>query len=101
MQFVTTSTPAHNVTVGRTGVTAATLPTAGRLALVYGERTAEIDFGGRPHDVKAVGQGFVLTNEGLGRPQLVDRRGNAQGSVRLAANPHDVAVTSDGRFAPG
>jgi DNA-binding beta-propeller fold protein YncE len=99
VRSVATSGPAHNVVVSPTGVAVATLPTVGRLAIVDGETTAEAGLGGRPHDVKAVGDGFVVTNEGRAMLQFVDRRGAVQGSVDLRANPHDIAVTPDGALA--
>lgn len=82
-----------------TGVTVATLQTVGRLAIVDGETSTEVELGGRPHDVKAVGDGFVVTDEGRATLRFVDRRGALQGSVNLRADPHDVAVTADEAFA--
>jgi DNA-binding beta-propeller fold protein YncE len=99
VRTVGTSGPAHNIVVAPTGVTVATLQTVGRLAIVDGESSMEVELGGRPHDVKAVGDGFVVTDEGRARLEFVDRRGALQGSVNLPANPHDVAVTPDGALA--
>lgn len=98
LRSVATPGPAHNVTVAPGGVTAATLPTMGRLVLVDGGATSVVELGGSPHDVEAVNDGFVVANEALASLEFLDPRGIRQADVSLRANPHDLAVTANGAF---
>jgi sugar lactone lactonase YvrE len=88
----------HNLTV-RGDTVAATLQRAGTLVLVRGDRVRTVELGGSPHDVKTVGNQFVVANEGAARLDLISGEGEQLGSVSLRANPHDVAVSPDGRTA--
>lgn len=90
----TTPGPAHNVTAMPDGRAAATVATRGAIALGGGTEEV-IEVGGRPHDVKSVGDGLVVTDGGSPRLLLVDPSGQV-GAVALRGIPHDVAVTSDG-----
>ena len=77
---------------------AATLPEAGRLVLLEPDGALAVArLGGSPHDVKAAAGLFVVANEGAARLDLVDRSGRVEGLVELPANPHDIAVSEDGR----
>jgi hypothetical protein len=76
----------HNITVaGRTVV--ASLPDAGRVALVGRGGLQEVTLGGSPHDVKPAGGQVVVTNEGAARLDLLSRSGRRLGSIPLRANP--------------
>jgi DNA-binding beta-propeller fold protein YncE len=98
LRRVEVSSQPHNITVvGRTVV--ASLPDAGRVAVVNGGRLREVALGGSPHDVKPAGGRIVVTNEGAGRLDLLSRSGERRGSISLRANPHDVAVAPNGRMA--
>lgn len=88
----------HNLAVGGDTVAVA-LQSAGTVALVVGDGVITAELGGSPHDVKPAGRRFVVANEGAGRLDLVSRDGEHLGSVRLRADPHDVAVSPDGRTA--
>jgi DNA-binding beta-propeller fold protein YncE len=88
----------HNITVaGRTVV--ASLPEAGRVAVVSRGRVDEVALGGSPHDPKPAGRQIVVTNEGAARLDLLSRSGRRRGSIPLRANPHDVAVAPNERVA--
>lgn len=97
-----TGTPGrpHNLWVGPAGVVAATLPSEGALFLLrpWGD-TQVVPLGGQPHDVKALGSRFLVANEGTRRLQVVDEQGGQAGEVVLPFQPHDVAVSPDGRTA--
>ncbi len=85
----------HNVTVASDGTAAAALYASDRLALVRRGKIRLVDLGGRPHDVKAAGELFVVANEAGRRIDLV-RAGRRAGSVPLKAEPHDLAVAPGG-----
>jgi hypothetical protein len=88
----------HNVTVAQDGTAAAALYRSDRIALVRRGRVRFVELGGRPNDVKAAGGLFVIANEAGRRLDLVTR-GRHVGSVRLEAEPHDVAIAPGGRRA--
>jgi streptogramin lyase len=98
LRRVDVSSRPHNITmVGQTVV--ASLPDAGRVAVVNRGRLREVPLGGSPHDVKPAGSRIVVTNEGAARLDLLSRSGEPRGSISLRANPHDVAVAPNGRIA--
>jgi DNA-binding beta-propeller fold protein YncE len=85
----------HNIAVARDGTVAATLQRAGTMALLQDGKVTTIELGGSPHDVKPTAEGFVVTNEGARRLDLVNGTGKSVGSIALRANPHDIAVRDD------
>ncbi len=89
----------HNITVAPDGTVAVALPQAGRIALVRKSSVRTISLGGSPHDVKITGDLVVVANEGEARLDLVTVRGRIVGRVGLKADPHDLAISPDGRFA--
>ncbi len=88
----------HNITVAADGTAAVALYASDRLALVRREKTQLVRLGGTPHDVKAAGDLFVVANEAARRIDLV-RNGKRAGSIRLKAEPHDLAVAPGGTRA--
>jgi hypothetical protein len=88
----------HNVTVAQNGTAAAALYGSDRIALVRRDGVRFVELGGRPHDVKAAGGLFVVANEAGRRLDFVSR-GRHVASVRLEAEPHDVAIAPGGRRA--
>lgn len=95
-----TSGRPHNITVGDAGFVAATLPGEGLLQLFYpgsGERV--VTLGGQPHDVKAVGSRLVVANEGSATIHILESDGRRVDDIALPAQPHDLAVSPDGRTA--
>lgn len=88
----------HNLTV-EGGVVVAALQAAGSIVLVNGRRVTDVELGGSPHDVKAMGDRVVVANEGSARVDVLSTDGERLGSVDLSANPHDLALTPDGRTA--
>ncbi|MFN2590281.1 MAG: hypothetical protein ABR518_05895 [Actinomycetota bacterium] len=80
------------------GAVAVALPQAGQIGLVRGPRVRTISLGGSPHDVKVSGDLVVVANEGAARLDLVSLRGRIVGRVALKSDPHDLAVSPDGRF---
>lgn len=97
-----TDTPGrpHNVWVGPDGVVAATLPAEGALFLRRPDgATKVVPLGGQPHDVKAFGSRFLIANEGTMRLHVVDDEGREALQVDLPFQPHDLAVSPDGRTA--
>ena len=88
---------AHNITTMPDEAAVATVPSRG--AIVFGGRDpAVLELGGRPHDVKATGEGVVVADGSGPRLALVGSAGDVAW-VQLPGTPHDVAVTSDGRRA--
>lgn len=85
----------HNVTVSKGGTVASTLQSAGTIALIRGDRVNTVELGGSPHDVKPMGDGFVIANEGRDRLDLVSESGKRIGTIQLRGDPHDVAVRND------
>jgi hypothetical protein len=53
-----------NVTVAKDGVAAAALYGSDRLALVRRRGVRLVELGGRPHDAKSVGGGYLLAPSG-------------------------------------
>lgn len=90
---------AHNLAVAPDGTVIVTLPRSGRVALLKEDSRKLVDLGGSPHDAKVAGTTVVIANEGSSRLDLVSVSGERRGEVRLKANPHDVAVSADGRSA--
>jgi streptogramin lyase len=88
----------HNVTVADDGTAAVALYASDRLALIGRTRARLLELGGTPHDVKVTGDLFVVANEAARRIDLV-RRGRQAGSIRLKAEPHDLAITPGGEKA--
>ena len=88
----------HNVTVAENGTAAATLYASDRVALAQRRTVRLLRLGGRPHDVKALGDLFVVANEAGRRIDLV-RRGRHAGSIGLKAEPHDLAIAPGGKRA--
>lgn len=89
----------HNLTVAPDGTVAATLQSAGRLALIRNGRVSYVELGASPHDVKATTDMLVVANEGTARIQMVSLAGEELGFVALKANPHDLAISRDGGTA--
>lgn len=89
----------HNLTVAPDGSVAATLQSAGRLALIRDGRVSYVELGASPHDVKATADMLLVANEGSGRIQMVSLQGEELGSVSLKANPHNLAISVDGGTA--
>jgi hypothetical protein len=89
----------HNITVARDGTVIATLPWAGRIVLVRRERVKVVRLGGYPHDVKVARGVAVVTNEASARLNRVSLKGRKKPAITLRANPHDVAISPDGRVA--
>jgi DNA-binding beta-propeller fold protein YncE len=87
----------HNVTVAADGTVVVALQGSGRIALIRGGRSREVELGGSPHDVKVFGGTAVVANEGQARVDLVALSGKRVAEVPLKANPHDVALTATGR----
>jgi DNA-binding beta-propeller fold protein YncE len=81
----------HNVTVAADGTAAATLYASDRLVLISRSGPRLLRLGGTPHDVKVTGDLFAVANEAARRIDLV-RRGRHIGSIRLEAEPHDLAI---------
>jgi YVTN family beta-propeller protein len=89
----------HNLTVARDGTVVAALQRAGTMALVRNGEVIEVLLGGSPHDVKPWNGVIVVANEGDARVDLVSVEGEHLDSVSLKADPHDLAVSPDGREA--
>ena len=89
----------HNVTVAPDGTVAAALQRTGTIVLVRDGDTTTVELGASPHDVKSADAVFVVANEFGERVELVSTGGEILRSVPLRAQPHDVAVAPDGRYA--
>lgn len=90
----------HNIAVGSNGTVAATLPAEGRLYLLEpSSGPVTVALGGAPHDIKAAGDRFVVANEGAATLHILEPDGRRVADVGLPAQPHDVAVSPDGRTA--
>ncbi len=86
----------HNVTVASDGPAAATLYGSDRIVLVRPRGRARfIELGGSPHDVKAASSLFVVANEAGQRLDFI-KGGKRLASVRLNAEPHDLAIAPGG-----
>ena len=88
----------HNVTVASDGTAAAALYGSDRIILVRGGKARFVSLGGTPHDVKAAGGLFAVANEAARRLDLVAGSEHIM-SVRLKAEPHDLAIAPGGRRA--
>jgi YVTN family beta-propeller protein len=99
LRNVSLSGSPHNITVGPDGTVAATTQGYGRVILIRGDEIKEIRLGGSPHDVKASSDSFVVANEGAARLDLLLFDGSIHGRIALKQNPHDVAVSQDGKTA--
>lgn len=91
--------PPHNITVAPDGTVAASLYGTTDIALVADGVATTLSLGDRPHDVKATDDWLVIANEAGRRLDLVTADGEIGPTVPLRAEPHDVAVTPDGRWA--
>lgn len=89
----------HNITVSPRGTVVATLPWAGRIAIVRDGKLRSIVLGGYPHDVKIARGVAVVANEQKARLNRVFFGGRVGKSIPLKANPHDLAVSPNGRRA--
>jgi hypothetical protein len=89
----------HNITVGRTGLVAATLWSADRVALQRGSWRRGVSIPGAPHDVKIGNRRIVIANQGAARVNLRSLKGKRRGRISLPANPHDLALSLSGRSA--
>lgn len=89
----------HNITVAADGTVVASLPAAGRVAVLRSGRLRAVGLGGSPHDVKVANGTIIVANEGLARLDLLSLGGRVKGHVDLVANPHDMAVDQDGETA--
>ncbi len=87
----------HNITVAPDGTVAVALPRAAAIGLIRNGRLRTVRLGGAPHDVKAAGRLLVVANEGAARVDLLSTTGARRGAVALRADPHDLAVSPDGR----
>ena len=85
----------HNVTVASDGTAAAALYGSDRIVLVGGGKARLVPLGGTPHDVKAAGSLFAVANEAARRLDLVEGSEHTA-SVRLKAEPHDLAIAPGG-----
>ena len=90
----------HNLTISPSGRTVATaLWSDGRIVLRRdGEQRSPV-LGGSPHDVKIGGRRVVVANQTEARLDLVTPRGRFLRSIRLKADPHDLALRWSGRQA--
>ena len=90
----------HNLTISPTGRTVATaLWSDGRIVLRRdGEQRSPV-LGGSPHDLKIGGRRVVVANQTEARLDLVTTRGRFLRSIRLKADPHDLALRWSGRQA--
>lgn len=84
----------HNITVAHDGTVAVTLPDVGRIALIRKGRVREVELGGSPHDVKPWGAFVVVANEGASAIQVVSTKGRIARTIRLWAQPHDLAASN-------
>jgi DNA-binding beta-propeller fold protein YncE len=84
----------HNITVAHDGTVAAALPDVRRVALIRKGRVREVELGGRPHDVKPWGAFVVVANEGASAIQVVSTKGRIARTIRLLAEPHDLAPSN-------
>lgn len=89
----------HNLTVAPNGLVAATLQAAGRVALIRDGKVDYAELGASPHDVEATSNMLVVANEGNATIQMLSFDGTLLGSVKLKANPHNLAVSADGGTA--
>jgi YVTN family beta-propeller protein len=89
----------HNLNVAPDGTVIATLQRAGLISMIRGGRVRHVTLGGSPHDVKAAGGLVVVANEGAARLDLLTLGGRNAGAIPLRADPHDVAVSPNGKLS--
>jgi YVTN family beta-propeller protein len=89
----------HNLVVAADGTVAAALYASTQLAIVRDGQLTFVELGGEPHDPKAIEDRFVVANEAGRRVDLVRRDGTHLASIDLRHQPHDLAITPDGRRA--
>lgn len=94
------STPGgpHNITVAKDGTVVTALWGSDRIAIV-GRRARFVTLGGTPHDVKISGRMIVVANQGDARIDRVRLSGDRLPSIPLRADPHDLAISPNGRRA--
>jgi DNA-binding beta-propeller fold protein YncE len=95
------STPGgpHNVTVAPDGTAAAALYATTDVAMIAEGDVEIVSLGGRPHDVKATDEWFIVANEAGRRLDFVSLDGEPGPSVELRSEPHDLAIDPDGERA--
>jgi DNA-binding beta-propeller fold protein YncE len=86
----------HNITVAENGTVAVCLWGSDSVGIVREGRMRLVRLGGAPHDVKATGRMFVVANQRAARLDLVSVRGRKLGRIRLATDPHDLAINPPG-----
>jgi len=89
----------HNIAVAGSGLVAATLWSADRVALKKGRWRRGVSIPGAPHDVKIGARRIVIANQGAARLDILSLKGKRRGRVPLKANPHDLALSLTGRRA--
>jgi len=89
----------HNVTVAPDGTAAAALYATTDLAVVADGEAKIVTLGGRPHDVKATAEWFVVANEAARRLDFVSLEGKPGPNVPLRGEPHDLAIDPSSRRA--
>ena len=90
----------HNLTISPSGRTIATaLWNAGRVVVRTDGELKTIFLGGSPHDVKIGGGRVVVANQTEARLDVVSLKGRFLKSIRLKADPHDLALRWQGRQA--
>jgi hypothetical protein len=87
----------HNIAVSQTGVVAAALWGDERVALVRGSWRRNPRIRGAPHDVKFGAKKLVVANQGAAKINLLSRKGKRRGQVQLKADPHDIAISPNGK----
>ncbi|MEO8293484.1 MAG: YncE family protein, partial [Actinomycetota bacterium] len=94
------STPGgpHNITVAADGTVVTALWGSDRIAIV-GRHARFVTLGGAPHDVKISGRMIVVANQGAARIDRVRLSGDRLRSIPLRADPHDLAISPNGRRA--
>lgn len=94
------STPGgpHNITVAKDGTVVAALWGSDRIAIVR-RHARFVTLGGAPHDVKVSGRMIVVANQGDARIDRVRLSGDRLRSIPLRADPHDLAISPNGRRA--
>lgn len=90
----------HNLNISPSGTTVATSLWSGDSVVVRHEGSQSVvNLGGAPHDVKIGSGRVVVTNQTEARLDLVTRQGRFVRSIRLKADPHDLALRWKGRQA--
>ena len=90
----------HNLTIAPSGRTVgAALWSDASLVILRRGRVRARSLGGSPHDVKIAGGRIVVANQTEARLDLLSREGRFRRSIRLKADPHDLALRRRGRQA--